>query len=287
MKYAIILLFVFFTLKSQTQTPKPYSNPDWSKPYPAFRIVGNLYYVGTYDLACYLINTPKGNILINTGSTDSYPLIKNNIESLGFSLKDTKILLTTQAHYDHIGVLAQIKNETGAKLFANEADADVLKTGGKTDYELAKFGETFKPIIPDKLLKDKSIIQLGNTKLTLLNHPGHTKGSCSYLVDIKDGKKNYKVLIANMPSIIVEDKFSDVKTYPTIQKDYEYTFNSMKKLNFDLWVASHASQFNLHEIRKPNDAYNPRKFMDKKAFFDGLKKLENNYQEKLKEEKDK
>lgn len=278
------MFFAFLNLKCQTQNNKPYNNPDWSKPYPAFRIVGNLYYVGTYDLACYLIATPKGNILINTGSKDSYPLIKNNIESLGFSLKDTKILLITQAHYDHTGVLAQIKNETKAKFFANQADADVLKSGGKTDYELAKYGETFQPIIPDKLLKNNSVIKLGGTQLTMLHHPRHTKGSCSYLVDIKDGDKIYKVLIANMPSIIIDGKFSDVKTYPNIQKDYEYTLNSMNKIDFDLWVASHASQFHLHDIYKPNDEYNPKRFMDKKTYFEDLAEYGKYYQEKIKEE---
>lgn len=284
MKYIIILLFAFLDLKSQIQNPKPYFNPDWSKPYPAFRIVGNLYYVGTYDLACYLITTPKGNILVNTGNVDSYPLIKSNIESLGFSLKDTKILLITQAHYDHTGVLAQIKNETKAKFFANKPDVEVLKNGGKTDYELAKYGETFKPIFPDKVLKNNSVISLGDTKLTMLHHPGHTKGSCSYLVDIKEGDKTYKVLIANMPSIIIDGKFSDVKTYPTIQKDYEYTLNSMKNLRFDLWVASHASQFHMHEVHQPNNGYNPKEFMNTKTYFEDLSDYEKDYQEKLKEE---
>jgi len=89
--------------------PSTKMHPEWSKPYPSFRIAGNLYYVGTYDLACYLIVTPKGNILINTGLASSAPGIKNSIETLGFKLSDTKILLNTQAHYDHMGAMANIK----------------------------------------------------------------------------------------------------------------------------------------------------------------------------------
>lgn len=263
------------------QPNKPYTNPDWSKPYPAFKIAGNLYYVGTYDLASYLLVTPKGNILINTGLADSYSLIKNNMESLGFSLKDTKILLITQAHYDHTGALARIKKETGAKLLVNGPEESALKTGGKTDYEMAKYGETYEPVTPDRLLKDQSKIKLGGTKLTLLSHPGHTKGSCSYLVEVKDGNNAYKVLIANMPSIIIDGKFSGVKAYPNIQKDYASTFTAMKNIDFDLWVASHASQFDLHGIRKPNDPYNPTIFGDKKAYFEYLNDLEKYYQEKL------
>lgn len=284
----VILLFILVLATALAaaaqQVKEPAGNPEWSKPYPAFKIAGNLYYVGTYDLASYLLVTPKGNILINTGLANSYSLIKNNIESLGFSLKDTKILLITQAHYDHTGALAQIKRETGAKLFVNAPEEDALKTGGKTDYEMGKYGETFEAVTPDKLLKDQSKIKLGGTKLTLLSHPGHTKGSCSYLVDVKEGSKTYKVLIANLPSIIIDGKFSDVKTYPEIQKDYAYTFNAMKNLNFDLWVASHASQFDLHQLRQPNDPYNPNLFSDKKAYFEALNNLATKYQEKLKEE---
>jgi glyoxylase-like metal-dependent hydrolase (beta-lactamase superfamily II) len=284
----LVLLFAIFLCSALAviaqQTKKPYYNPDWSKPYPAFKIAGNLYYVGTYDLASYLLVTPKGNILINTGLDDSYPLIKNSIESLGFSLKDTKILLITQAHHDHTGALAQIKKETGAKLLVNKPDADALKTGGKSDYEMGKYGELFEPVVPDKLLKDKSTIKLGGTKLTLLSHPGHTQGSCSYLVNVKDGDKTYKVLIANLPSIVIDGKFSEVKTYPNIQKDYAYTLNAMKNSDFDLWVASHASQFDLHELRQPNDSYNPTIFGNKKLYFEYLSDLEKNYLEKLKED---
>jgi metallo-beta-lactamase class B len=286
LKNLFILILFLSVLQSQIQpqTKKPYYNPDWSKPYPAFRIAGNLYYVGTYDLACYLLVTPKGNILINTGLDDSHQLIKNGIESLGFSLKDTKILLITQAHHDHTGALAQIKKETGAKLLVNKPDADALITGGKDDYEMGKYGELFEPVVPDKLLKDNSTIKLGGTKLTLLSHPGHTKGSASYLVKVKDGDKIYKVLIANLPSIVIDGKFSDVKAYPNIQKDYEYTLKAMRKLDFDLWVASHAGQFDLHELRKPDAPYNPTIFGDKKTYLAALDFLEQKYREKLKEE---
>lgn len=287
MKKASTILVLFLSLlvsQARSQDKKPVSAPNWSKPYPAFKIAGNLYYVGTYDLASFLLVTPKGNILINTGLDDSYALIKHSIESLGFSLKDTKILLITQAHYDHVGALAQIKKETGAKLFVNKPEKDVLETGGRTDYELGKYGETFAPVVPDKLLRDRSAIKLGGTTLTLLNHPGHTEGSCSYLVDVNEGGKILKVLIANMPSIVIDGKFSDINRYPDIQKDYAYTLNAMKSLKFDLWVASHASQFDLHRLRQPSDLYSPILFSDKKAYAEKLTGLENAYQEKLKQE---
>ena len=290
MKNTVLIFILFISLlasQTRSQDKRPETDPDWSKPYPAFKIAGNLYYVGTYDLASYLLVTPKGNILINTGLADSYSTIKENIESLGFSFKDTRILLITQAHYDHTGALAQIKKETRAKLFVNGPDADALRTGGRTDYEMGKYGETFSPVSPDKLLHDRSVVKLGNTRLVLLSHPGHTNGTCSYLVDVNEGGKTLRVLIANMPSIIISRKFSEVKDYPNIRRDYAYTFDAMKRLKFDLWVASHASQFNLHELRKPGDPFISAIFGNRKAFFEKLSGLEESYRAKLKTEDDK
>ncbi|WP_028123354.1 ESP-1 family subclass B3 metallo-beta-lactamase [Epilithonimonas tenax] len=280
----ILLINISVFGNAQTVTEPTNHSAEWSQPYEPFRIVGNLYYVGTYDLASYLIVTNQGNILINTGLADSYPQIKANIEKLGFKYKDTKILTLTQAHFDHMGAMADIKAETGAKLYVDEAELAELQSGGKSDYELGKYGVTFKPLTPDFLLKNKGKIKLGNTTLTLLHHPGHTKGSCSFIFETKDEDRTYKVLIANLPSIIIDHQFSDVKTYPTMQQDYAYTLDAMKKLDFDVWVASHASQFDLHKKRKEGDAYNPKLFMDKENYFRRLKDLEDDYLDKIKEE---
>jgi hypothetical protein len=284
MKKIILVLLMIVSFIGNAQTvDEPKNNPEeWSKIYEPFRIAGNLYYVGTYDLASYLIVTNKGNILINTGLADSLPIIKNNIKKLGFNYKDIKILTLTQAHFDHMGAMADIKKETGAKLYVDEKDAGELKSGGKSDYELGKYGVTFKPVNPDFLLKNNGKIKLGNTTLILLHHPGHTKGSCSFLFETKDKNQTYKVLIANLPSIIIDRKFSDVKDYQNIQKDYAETFKAMKNVDFDIWVASHASQFDLHTKRKEGDSYNPKLFMDKEVYFQKLGKLEADYLEKIK-----
>ena len=285
MKKYILLLAIAMTGSFYAQTVhEPKNHPaEWSKPYEPFRIAGNLYYIGTYDLASYLIVTSKGNILINTGLADSLPMIKNNIKKLGFKYEDTRILLLTQAHYDHLGAMAAIKKETGAKLYADRADADVLRSGGKSDYEMGKYGVTFKPVNPDYTLKDKDWVTLGDTKLMMLHHPGHTKGSCSYLFETKDSRRGYNVLIANMPTIIVDKKFSEVTAYPGIEKDYEYTLKAMKTLDFDIWVASHASQFGLHEKRKTTDGYNPQQFMNKKEYLDEIDSLEKEFIQKKSE----
>src|SRR5262252_683088 len=99
----------------QTQNTLP-QNADWTKPFPPFRMVGNIYWVGSYDLATYLITTPAGHILINTGVGDTAKQIKASVEQLGFKLSDTKILTSTHGHFDHVAGMADLKRLTGAQL---------------------------------------------------------------------------------------------------------------------------------------------------------------------------
>ncbi len=280
---AATLSFIFLCVKAQN-VKEPRTTAEWEAKYQPFSIAGNLYYVGTYDLACYLITTPKGNILVNTGLAASASQIKNNIEALGFRLADTKILLTTQAHYDHVGAMAAIKKMTGAQLMVDEKEADVLATGGNSDYELGQYGTSFQPVKPDRLLHDGDTIQLGEMKLVMLHHPGHTRGSCSYLFTVRDRKQSYKVLIANLPSIVTDKPFGTITNYPGIASDYAYTLKAMKNISFDIWLASHASQFNLHDKHKPGDAYNPAAFIDQQGYDKAISDLQKQYDEKMKKD---
>ncbi|CAN5451098.1 subclass B3 metallo-beta-lactamase BJP-1 [soil metagenome] len=286
LKYIVLIAMLSvtsFTVTAQ-KVKEPRTTEEWTRSYQPFRIAGNLYYVGTYDLACYLIITTDGNMLINTGLAASAAQIKSNIETLGFKFSDIKILLTTQAHYDHMGAMAVIKKNTGAQLMVDEKDADVLASGGSSDYELGKYGVSFKPVKPDRLLHDGDTISLGNMRLIMLHHPGHTKGSCSYLFTVKDNEKNYRVLIANMPSVIVDKPFSYITAYPAIAADYAYTLAAMKNIQFDIWLASHASQFKLHDKHTPGDAYNPAAFIDQQGYDEVLSDLQKKYEEKLKKD---
>lgn len=274
------LLFTVFFVAAQ-EVKEPRTTEEWTAPYQPFRIAGNLYYVGTYDLACYLITSKQGNILINTGLAASGEQIKKNIETLGFKFNDTKILLSTQAHYDHMGAMADIKNKTGARLMVNEKEADVLASGGSSDYELGIYGTSFKPVKADRLLKDGDTIQLGTMQLIMLHHPGHTKGSSSFLFTVKDDQRSYKVLIANMPTIVTDKPFTEISTYPGIADDYAYTFKTMKNISFDIWLASHASQFKMHTKHKPGDAYHPTVFIDQAGYDAALSDLQKQFDKKM------
>ncbi|WP_158800251.1 subclass B3 metallo-beta-lactamase [Pedobacter sp. L105] len=278
------LMLCYFCSSAQKLISIP-TQKDWSREEEPFRIAGNLYYVGTYDLACYLITTPKGNILINTGLAGSAPMIRRHIEKLGFRFSDTKILLATHAHFDHVGALAEIKKQTGAKVMINEKDAPVLADGGNSDFIFGGKGSSFAPVKADRLLHEQDTVRFGGMQLIVLHHPGHTKGACSFLFDVKDGHRSYRVLIANMPSILDETKLAGMPTYPNVGKDYAYTLKAMKKLQFDIWLASHASQFNMHHKHKAGDPYHPEVFMDRAGYDTAINDLQKDYQKKLAEQR--
>jgi metallo-beta-lactamase class B len=260
-------------------------NPEWTTPFPAHPIVGNLYYVGTYDLTSYLITTPAGNILINTGLEGSAPLIKAAVESLGFTLKDTKIVLATHAHYDHTAAMAELKRLTGAKFMASEGDAALFEDGGKSDYLFTDQKFRFAPVKVDGRLKDGQKISLGGTELTVYSHPGHTRGSVSYGLTIAENGRNYRVLIANMGSINPGTVLIGNKKYPQIADDYARTFRSQKSLECDIFLSSHASQYRLHDKWRPGQAYNPDTFVDPEGYKAAVAKAEANFQELLAKEK--
>ena len=275
------LSLVSFFSSAQNGIHEPISQPEWTREYKPFRIVGNLYYVGTYDLACYLITTSNGNILINTGLAASVPMIKSNIEALGFNFSDIKILLATHAHFDHVAGMAQIKKMTGAKMMINENDAAVLADGGMSDYVFGGKEKTFEPVVANRTLHDHDTVTLGEMQIVVLNHPGHTKGANSFLFDVKDEHRSYRVLIANMPTILSATKLSGMPTYPDVGKNYAKTFESLKKLKFDIWLSSHASQFALHEKHKPGDPYKPEAFVDQKGYDAAIDNLQKDYEKRL------
>jgi metallo-beta-lactamase class B len=245
------------------QQAKDIAPAEWTRPFPPFRIVGNLYYVGTYDLACYLIVTPAGNILINTGLADSAQQIRTNVETLGFHFSDTKLLLATHAHWDHVSAMAEIKRLTGARLAATEREVPLFESGGKTDF---RFGDDssawFQPVHVDQTLADGQKLGLGGTELTVHLHPGHTRGAASYEFTEEDGGREYRVLIANLPSINPGVKLLDNPKYPTIMADYAHTLATLKEMHPEIFLASHASQFSLHRKYQPGDAYQPIRFVD-------------------------
>lgn len=266
---------------------RPITNEAWIQPFPPVRVVGNLYYVGTYDLASYLITTPEGHILINTGAYDSAEMIQSSIEELGFEFQDIEILLTMQAHMDHVADLAAIKRATGARMLAHEGDVAALEDGGNTDYRYPEGrGMQFEPIEVDEQLQHGDTIELGGTVLTLHHHGGHTRGASSFTFDtVDDDGQTYSVLVVNMGSINNGVKLLDMPAFPEIAGAFEATYAAQKALRADVWVSSHAGHFNLHDKVSPGEPYDPRRFMDPDGYAEKIAFYERAYLTQLREER--
>jgi metallo-beta-lactamase class B len=170
-------------------------------------------------------------------------------------------------------------------MMVNAVDAKLLEDGGKSDFIFGGPKGLFQGVKADRLLKDGDIIKLGDARLTAYHHPGHTPGATSFLIETKDETRPWKVLIVNMPTILDETRIMGMPKYPKVGEDYKHTLESLPKLQFDLWLSSHTSQFNLHEKRKPGDPYNPELFSDRKAYDAEVAALQKKYDDRVKAEK--
>ena len=259
--------------------------PEWRQPFAAHRVIGNIYYVGTYDLASFLIVTPAGNVLINGGLADSVPLMQKSVADLGFQWKDIRWMLTTQAHYDHVAAFAEIQRTTGAKVLATAADAALLEDGGKSDFHLRRAEYHYAPVKVAERIEDGQTLKFGGTEITVHLHPGHTKGSASYAIPVTEGGRTYRVLIANIGTINPGVKLLGEKKYPGIAEDYAKTFEKQKALTCDIFLSSHASQYGLHRKYTPGAAYDPARFVDPAGYQKAVAGAEAAYRKQLAEEK--
>ena len=236
---------LFITLASTARlVAQP--NPSWTNPFPPHRIAGNLYYVGSEDLASYLIVTPKGNILINSSLEASVPLIRNSINTLGFKFGDTKILLISHAHYDHCAGSAKVKQLTGAKYYVMDGDVSVVESRGKTDFQYgADPTMHFPPVKVDRVLHDGDTVRLGGVVLTARKTAGHTKGTTTWTMDEKDGGRTLHVVIVGSPNVNPGYKLVANKAYPQIAEDYKHGFDVLKALPCDIFLGAHGGYYGL------------------------------------------
>ena len=281
MRVRALLLSLCFCVSATAQ-----QNAQWRQPFPAFKLIGNVYWVGTYDLSTYLITTDEGHILINTGFEDTVPLITQGVEQLGFKMSDVKILLATHAHFDHVAGMAELKRLTGGQMWMSEADAVLLEDGGKSDFRFGGDPDTsFDPVKVDRRLKDQDTIALGGVALTAHHHPGHTKGATSFALTVREAGRDYRVVIANMGSINPGVTVSGMPNYPAIADDYARTFAAQKALPADVFLASHAAQFGMHAKYKPGASYDPNRFVDPQGYLAAVERLEGLYREQLARER--
>jgi metallo-beta-lactamase class B len=229
---------------------------DWNKPFPPHHVIGNVYFVGTEALGSYLITTPQGNILVNSDFETTVPFLKQNIEKLGFKFSDTKILLGSHAHGDHMEGDAMVKELTGAKVMAMEQDVPALRKMKPKGKE--------HPI--DRVLHDGDEVKLGGTTMVAHLTAGHTAGCTTWTLKTTEGGKPYDVVILgsigwNPGYILVNNK-----DYPSIADDYRKSFSTLRKMHVDVFLAAHGSFYNLDEKypKLGKDGENP--FIDPAGF---------------------
>ena len=253
-------------------------------PVEPFRLAGNIYYVGSNDLTSYLIVTPKGDILIDSGMKEMVPQVKSNIEKLGFKLSDIKLILNSHAHFDHAGGIGELRRLTGAKFLSSELDAPLLERGGIRD---PNFGDKypFEPTKPDETFANGKTVRLGGTTMTANITPGHTKGCTTWTTTVKDGEKNLNVIFVcsvSSPGY----RLVNNKEYADIEADYNRSFEWFKNAKVDVFLGSHAGFFDLENKSKALKAgatVNP--FIDPKGYSAFIDESEKAFRKKLAEQK--
>ena len=261
----------------------------WNTPTEPFKIIGNVYYVGTNGLASYLITSPQGHILVDTVMPEATSQIKGNIEKLGFKVTDIKYLLNTHAHIDHTGGLAEMKAASGGQLIAGEADKPLLEggyyPGAREETVLA-----FPPVKVDRTVREGDTVTLGDIKLTARETPGHSPGCTSWEFSVKDGDATRTALIFCSGTVALNRLVTN-PTYPRIVADYKKTFVRAKDMKVDVLLAPHPEMYKMAEKRAklangaPNPFVNPGEFNAyaatlEKAFEEGLAKQTAAAQEK-------
>ena len=248
---------------------------DWHREFPAFRIAGNLYYVGTADLAVYLIHTPQGNILINSDYEQDLPLIRASIQKLGFKYNDTRILLISHAHGDHDAATGVIRKETGAKLMVMEPDVAEEQSTAR--------GRPGAHV--DRILHDGEIVELGDSKLIARLTPGHTKGCTTWTMQVEEGGRTLNAVIIGSPN--VNDGYILVGNtkYPQIAQDYVKTFALLKSLPCDLFLGAHGAYFGLKAKYEKMKLGGPNPFIDPDGYRAYVAERENAFRKEWERQK--
>jgi metallo-beta-lactamase class B len=245
-------------------TPDP---ADWSEPFPPHRMIGNVYYVGSRGLASYLIATPAGHILINSNLATSVPLIRQNIEKLGFRFSDVKILLLSHAHFDHDGGSAEVKKLTGAKYLVMDGDVGVVESGGMSDFQYGDdAGLSYPATTVDRLLHDGDEVKLSDTVLTAHKTAGHTRGCTTWSLKVREASRAYDVVIVGSPNVNPGYKLVNNARYPEIADDYARGFRTLKSLPCDVFLGAHGSYFDMEAKHAKLNAGGANPYIDPEGY---------------------
>lgn len=276
----LFLVFALFSLGSLHAQ----EHPDWTTPVAPFRIAGNLYYVGSRDLAAYLVVTPAGDILINSNLESSPPLIRRSVEQLGFHFSDIKILLISHAHSDHAGGSAAILKQTGAKYMVMDADVPLIEDGGHSDFAYGGH-QLMPPTHVDRVLHDGDEVRLGGSVLVAHKTAGHTRGCTTWTMRVQDDGKTRDVVIVGGWSVLSEYRLvataKQPASYPGIAQDYTHTFNVLRSLPCDIFLGAHGLYFGMLDKLALVPKQGPAVWIDPEGYKSGVLELQKDFEDKL------
>jgi metallo-beta-lactamase class B len=286
-----VLLALRLVVQVAAPAPAPASPALSEDPFPPHRIADNLYYVGSKGLASYLVTTGKGHILINPSFETTVPLLRGNVEKLGFKITDVKILLNSHAHSDHVGGMALAKQLTGADVYVMKGDEKTVETGGSGNRR------SWKPTPVARVLADGDKVTLGGATLTALLTPGHTRGCTTWTMRVKQGGKDRNVVIVCSPNVnptyrLVDDKaaghdpgIADPYYYPGIVEDYEKSFQIWKRLPCDIFLGAHGNYYDMEAKHQRLAAGKADAFVDPAGYRAYIEERERAFRSRLETEK--
>ena len=254
------------------------SNPGWLEPIGPFRIIGNIYYVGTQGIGAYLIRSEQGHILLDGGLPQNAKQIIANIVSLGFELAQVKYLINSHAHFDHSGGLSELKRLTGAKLIASKPDAAWLENGLYPGSDEPSF--YCVPVVVDQIIQNGEDLKLGENTLTAHITPGHSPGCTSWQSDALEEQVSYRVVFFCGAAVAGNQLFPKPQ-YLGIIQDYQTTLTTIKDWKIDVYLSNHPFYFNFKEKRAAQLRGNSLAFVDSKEFALAAKTMQKDFEVNL------
>jgi metallo-beta-lactamase class B len=253
-------------------------------------IAGNLYYVGATDVAAFLLTGPEGHILIDGGYPETAPLIVASMAKLGFNIRDVKVLLNSHAHFDHAGGLRELQDMSGAKLWISEGDADVVAAGGAGDRSFGPLrflglGRFSAPRV-DHRFRDGDTIRVGPLAVTAHVTVGHTAGCTSWSFPVRHGDRELLAVDVCSLTLLPFMSFTEPESYPGIRSGFERSFETLRNLHPDIFLASHSSFFEMNrKIRVRASAMDPAEpFIDPDGYRRYIDDAEKSFKKELAEQ---
>lgn len=287
-RFQLLLILLFICESCHAQ-----ADPRWTTSLAPFQIADNLYYVGSEDLASYLVVTPEGNILINANLATSPTQIRESVEKFGFRWLDIKILLNSQAHQDHMGGAAEVVRQTHAKNMVMDGDVAVVETGGQADFIASSAGlRRYARVHVDRVLHDQDVVSLGGVTLTAYKTAGHTRGCTtwtlrSHIPGEPAGKVRNIVIIGGV-SFWSEYRFVDSShrpaSYPGIAEDFRRTFALLHRLPCDVFLGAHGDYFDLLTKLRSYPQQGPRVLIDPAGYDSFVTTAQRQFERAVKEQ---